>query len=250
MLKLASRLGRRDMSSNNTHSVAKRLATLSIAGGALGGCYLYSQYEKEQTAKNASKTIDKKERAKRHFQKLENWDTGRDDFSLVDCRNVSGKRVTNACFKGKWHLLYFGFTHCPDICPSELEKMTDVLTMLDETKDYKGIVPVFITIDPNRDTPALIVEYLQDYHERYMALSGSEEEIIQSAKGFRVYFTKGPVDEASGDYILDHTLINYLISPDGKLCDYYATTKYKPSQLAELITQRIDDWNLLHGEIE
>ena len=65
--------------------------------------------------------------------------------------------------------------------------MTDVLTMLDETKDYKGIVPVFITIDPNRDTPALIVEYLQDYHERYMALSGSEEEIIQSAKGFRVY---------------------------------------------------------------
>lgn len=253
MLKLASRLGRRGMSSNNnnnTHSVGKRIATLSICGGALGGLYYYSQWEKEQTKKLEAQSDNKKERARRHFSKLENWDTGRDDFSLVNCRDVGGKRITNASFKGKWHLLYFGFTHCPDICPSELEKTTDVLTMLDETDNYSGIVPVFITIDPSRDTPEKIVEYLKDYHERYMALSGSEEEIIQAAKGFRVYFTKGPVDEASGDYILDHTLINYLISPDGKLCDYYATTKYKPSQLAELITKRVDDWNLLHGETE
>ena len=105
---------------------------------------------------------------------------------------------------------------------------------------------MFITIDPQRDTPELINEYLEPYHERYLGLTGTPENIISAAKGFRVYFTKGPVDQ-DGDYILDHTLITYLIAPNGKLVDFYATTKRKPSELVALIKERIEWWNLLHN---
>jgi len=229
--------------------VLKRVVHTAGVGAVLYGAYRAKRWSDEEAEKELQATQAKADKARQYFKKLETWDTGREEFALVNCKDIAGKRVTNKSFKGQWSLLYFGFTHCPDICPSELEKVTDVLTMLDETETYKGIVPVFITIDPKRDAPQKIVEYLQDYHERYMALTGSEDEIIQAAKGFRVYFTKGPVDE-SGDYILDHTLINYLISPDGKLADFYGTTKYKPSQLADLIKERIDDWNLLHEEVK
>jgi len=230
---------------NKKHSVGKRLFNIGMGAGLAGTVYFGYGYYRSQQAKK-TEAVDK---AEKHFQKMENWDYGREDFSLANCKDLKGKRITNDDFKGRWSLLYFGFTHCPDICPSELEKTTDVITMLDETEKYRGIVPVFITIDPARDHPEKILEYLQDYHPRYQALTGTDKEIIQAAKGFRVYFTKGPVD-TEGDYILDHTLITYLISPDGKLVDYYGTTKYKPSQLAGLITDTIDAWSLLNPDIQ
>lgn len=228
-----------------------RLRNVAILAGLGGGVYYgLNQYQKAKfnQRKEENSEYDK---AKAHFQKMENIDIGGQEFSLVNCKDPTGARVTFEDFRGKWHLVYFGFTHCPDICPSELEKMTDVLTILDEdvndTKNnYNQIVPVFITIDPSRDSPKCILEYLKDYHPRYLALTGSEQDILNAAKGLRVYFTKGPVD-ADGDYILDHTLITYLIAPDGSLCDFFGTTKYVPSQLVTMIKEKIDFYNLLHG---
>ena len=159
------------------HSFGKRLAVVSGFGALLYGSYFtYTWYLEKKYNERKNKDF-KSDQARAHYEKMEHIDIGGQEFSLVNCKNVDGKRVTGEDFKGKWHLLYFGFTHCPDICPSELEKMTDVLTILDEDMDdvdnkYNSIVPVFITIDPSRDSPANILKYLRDYHPRYLALRG------------------------------------------------------------------------------
>ena len=127
-------------------------------------------------------------------------------FSLVD---VDGKRVTSDDLQGKWALLYFGFTKCPDICPEEMTKVSDVLKRL----DAKGqiIQPVFITIDPSRDTKARLKSYFAEggFHERFLALTGTHEEVRKACRAYRVYFTKPTPEEVKrGDYLLDLSLIH------------------------------------------
>ncbi|KAJ8906505.1 hypothetical protein NDN08_002998 [Rhodosorus marinus] len=138
-------------------------------------------------------------------------------FTLVD---TSGKSVTDKDYLGKFMLIYFGFTFCPDICPDELEKISEALDLLSEP-DQERIVPIMISVDPYRDTPERVKEYLKDFHPRFEGLTGDEDEIEQVAKEYRVYFSKADVTEVGDDYLMDHSIITYLIGPDGNFIEFF-----------------------------
>lgn len=140
-------------------------------------------------------------------------------FDLID---TEGKRRTHEEFLGRWLLVYFGFTHCPDVCPEELEKLSEVIERL--FKSNVDIVPLFITVDPHRDKPELIKKYLAEFSDKFIGLSGDDEQTGKTAKSFRVYYSPGPKD-ADDDYIVDHTIISYLIGPKGQLIEYFGQTK-------------------------
>ncbi|KAI8984648.1 SCO1/SenC-domain-containing protein [Mycotypha africana] len=125
--------------------------------------------------------------------------------------------------KGKFNIVYFGFTHCPDICPDELDKMAEVVDKVKkDLKEDNILVPVFITCDPRRDTPAVVKEYVKDFHEDLIGLTGTEEEIRKVAKLFRVYVSSPPDAADDNDYLVDHSIFFYLMDPEGQFLDCYA----------------------------
>lgn len=141
-------------------------------------------------------------------------------FDLFD---VDGKRVTSEMFKGKYVLLYFGFTFCPDICPDELRKMQKALKDLNLLKGMPEVVPVFITIDPDRDTPDRLKEYRKSWSPDIHWLTGSKEKIDEAAKAYRVYYSIPTEDEKMGDndYLVDHSIFFYLLNPEGEFMEFF-----------------------------
>eukprot|EP00759_Apiculatamorpha_spiralis_P052481 PhF_6_TR5732/c0_g1_i1/m.8447/K07152/SCO1_2; protein SCO1/2 len=140
-------------------------------------------------------------------------------FELTD---TNGKRVRDTDFRGKFLYIYFGFSNCPDICPAEMDKLTRMTTALDRKIGKDKWQPLFITVDPQRDTPKVLKEYLTDFHPRIIGLTGTLEEIERVARAYRVYFSI-PDESNPKDYLVDHSIIMYLMSPEGKFVDY--TTK-------------------------
>jgi protein SCO1/2 len=132
-------------------------------------------------------------------------------FSLVD---ETGKPVTERDFADRWMLVYFGFTYCPDVCPTELGTMAAAIDALGP--DGERVVPVLITIDPERDTPAALADYVSRFHPRMRGLTGSPEQIAEVARRYRVYYAKARRADA-GDYLMDHSSFIYLVGPDGRV---------------------------------
>eukprot|EP00656_Telonema_subtile_P050852 TRINITY_DN6696_c0_g1_i1.p1 TRINITY_DN6696_c0_g1~~TRINITY_DN6696_c0_g1_i1.p1 ORF type:complete len:158 (-),score=50.99 TRINITY_DN6696_c0_g1_i1:95-568(-) len=126
-----------------------------------------------------------------------------------------GKVHSSEDFKGQHMLVYFGFTNCPDICPAELEKMAQMVTDIDADEETGPLQPIFITIDPKRDTPAIMKEYATEFHPRFLALSGDEATLKAVAKAYRVYYSIPDDIEEGEDYLVDHSIIMYLMGPDG-----------------------------------
>lgn len=137
-------------------------------------------------------------------------------FSLLD---QDGKRVTEKDFRGKYMLIYFGYTYCPDICPAELQVMSAALDELGEKAEK--VTPVFITVDPERDTVEQMKSYVGNFHPRLVGLTGSKEEIQAAAKAYRVYYARAKSESAT-DYLMDHASIVYLMSPDGEYLAHFA----------------------------
>lgn len=160
-------------------------------------------------------------------------------FSLSD---VDGKRVSSEDFKGRWALLYFGFTKCPDICPEELHKVTEVLHRLDARG--QRLQPVFITIDPSRDTPERMKSYFADagLHPSFVALTGTHDEVRKACRAYRVYFSKPTEEEVKrGDYLLDHSIISYLVDPEGEFADYYGKS-LSADEMFTRVSKLVSDW--------
>ncbi len=140
-------------------------------------------------------------------------------FALVD---HTGRAVTDRDFLGAYMLVFFGYTHCPDVCPTDLMVVGEAMEMLGAAGDK--VRPVFITIDPARDTVAVMADFVSHFHPRLLGLTGTREQIAAVAKRYRVRWRKFYVveDEAGGvapaaedEYLLDHTAAIYLIGPDG-----------------------------------
>lgn len=151
--------------------------------------------------------------------------------------DLEGKEFTEQNLLGQWTLLYFGFTFCPDICPEELDKMSEALDILDENKKLPTVQPIFISIDPDRDTPEKLKVYLEDFHPRMFALTGTNEETKATAKTYRVYYSR-PEPDGSDDYLVDHTIIMYLISPSGEFVQHYGQLM-TPQEMAAGIAKKI-----------
>lgn len=154
-------------------------------------------------------------------------------FSLID---HDGRRVTQDDFKGKYLLLYFGFTRCPDICPEELDKMA--LVLKDVNAESNVVKPVFITCDPARDSTADLKKYLAEFDESILGLTGSYDEIKQVCKAFRVYFSTPREVKEGEDYLVDHSIFFYLMDPQGQFVDAFGRN-YTPEQAARRMKEYI-----------
>lgn len=130
-------------------------------------------------------------------------------FTLID---QDGKTVTDASFKGKPFLVFFGFTHCPDVCPTTLYEISEVLKQLGP--DANRTAALFITVDPERDTPGELKRYISSFHSGIVGLTGSQEAIDAVAREYRVFAKKVPGKD--GDYTMDHTAVVFLMDKEGR----------------------------------
>jgi Uncharacterized protein SCO1/SenC/PrrC, involved in biogenesis of respiratory and photosynthetic systems len=134
-------------------------------------------------------------------------------FELVD---QNGKPITEQAFRGKPTVLFFGFTHCPEVCPTTLFELSDWLPKVDP--DGTKLGAYFVTVDPERDTPDILGRYISNVTDRVIGIAGPPEKVAEVVKGFRVYAKKVPLDEAdpNGDYTMDHTASIFLLDAEGR----------------------------------
>lgn len=157
-------------------------------------------------------------------------------WSLVD---LDGNLVTNKSFEGKWLLLYFGFARCPDICPSEMVKVGKVIDTLrkEHPEVAKKIQPVFVSVDPARDSLKALRSFAKDFHPSYIFLTGSPTQVEAMAKLYRVYVSKA--DETDdGDYLVDHSIVVYFHDDTGDIADCF-TQSMRPSDVVTKIVERM-----------
>jgi cytochrome oxidase Cu insertion factor (SCO1/SenC/PrrC family) len=155
-------------------------------------------------------------------------------FTLTD---QTGKTRTEQDLKGSYNLIYFGYTFCPDVCPTALQVMTSAMDRLDKNTQQK-ITPVFITIDPTRDTVEQLRSYVENFHPRMIGLTGTNEQIAQAARAYRVYYAKSKDGGDTTEYLMDHSSIVFLIDPDGLYVTHF-THATEPDRMAETLRQKI-----------
>jgi protein SCO1/2 len=154
-------------------------------------------------------------------------------FTLTD---ETGRAVTSDSFKGQWRLMYFGFTYCPDICPTDTAKLAAGLKLFEEKhpKEAAKLQPLFLTVDPERDTPAALAEFTDSFHPRLLGLTGSREQVESALKAFRVYAQKVPGTTPDA-YTYDHLAVFYLMDPDGRPVQFLAGPAATPQGIADML---------------
>ena len=158
-------------------------------------------------------------------------------FALID---HTGRSVTDEDFHGLFLLIFFGFTSCPDICPTTLLEITETLELLGERAT--AIQPVFVTVDPARDTPDVLADYLGHFHPQLLGLTGSEAQIAAVARAYKVHRRKVVLkDEADDrDYLVDHSSLAYLMGPEGEfvsLFPYNTASEFMAKAIERYIDQ-------------
>lgn len=157
-------------------------------------------------------------------------------FTLVD---QHGETRTRDDFAGQYRMIYFGYTYCPDVCPTALWAMSQALDQLEQRAPElaRQVTPIFVTVDPERDTVEHLAGYAASFHPRMVALTGSQQQVAEAAKAFRVFYRKVDDDSAT-DYLMDHSSFIFLMGPDGRYLTH-GTHQQSPDELARLIEQAI-----------
>ena len=153
-------------------------------------------------------------------------------FQLID---AAGRPVGDADFRGRRMLIHFGYTYCPDVCPTELQAMSVALDRLGGAAE--AIQPLFITVDPERDTPEQLASYCKHFHPRLVCLTGTPEQVASAAKSYRVFYarTRSRDRDAPADsYLMDHSAYIYLMSADGAYLTHFGAGT-DPEAMAERI---------------
>jgi len=195
--------------------------------------YGYFRYEKASLQEKRQKELEEKQYGRAHIG---------GSFTLTTHHN---KPFSELDLLGKWNLLYFGFTNCPDICPAELDKIGAIVDSLE--KDNGTIFqPVFISVDPARDSLSQIGLYLTDFNRRFVGLTGPYDTIKSICKAYRVYFSTPPNADPKGDYLVDHSIFIYLMDPNGEFVEAFgqATTV---DDVVGRVRREIDLWEKAHG---
>jgi protein SCO1/2 len=155
-------------------------------------------------------------------------------FSLLD---PTGKRVTEKDFAGRPMLVFFGFTHCPDVCPAGLQVIAAALDKLGDKA--KGVTPIFITVDPERDTPEVVGKYVASFDKEIVGLSGSPADIAAVTTAYRVYVNKVPDESTPGEYSVDHSSFMYLMDANGEFAKHFPST-VDAGELADALAKAVD----------
>jgi len=139
-------------------------------------------------------------------------------FTLTD---HNGQQVTEKTYAGQFMMVFFGYTFCPDVCPTTLTTLSDTMDILGESG--KKVTPIFVSVDPARDTPDHLKDYVAYFHPSVVALTGTEDQIKAVTKAYRVYYAKAkPTEDDPEDYLVDHSSITYLIGPDGLFVEHFS----------------------------
>jgi protein SCO1/2 len=154
-------------------------------------------------------------------------------FSLVD---TDGKRTTDQDFRGKLMLVFFGYTHCPDICPTELQTIAEVMEKLGP--DAGKVAPIFISVDPERDTPEVLSAYVKSFNQSITGLTGTANEVTSAANAYRVYYRKAAAAAGGDDYSVDHSAFIYLMDREGKYLTHF-TFNTQPAAMIDVIKKHI-----------
>lgn len=176
-------------------------------------------------------------------------------FELID---QNGNKMTDQDLKGRYSLVsaaghldrharadlrrqvYFGFTHCPDICPEELDKMARMFDLVEEQRPG-AVAPVFVTCDPARDGPKEMKDYLLEFHPKFIGLTGTYDQIKAMCKAYRVYFSTPSEVQPGQDYLVDHSIYFYLMDPEGDFVEALGR-QHSPDQAAKIILDHMKDW--------
>jgi protein SCO1/2 len=154
------------------------------------------------------------------------------DFALV---GQDGKVHRWSDFEGQWRIVYFGYTYCPDICPTDVQRFSQGLEEFarDHPKLAANVQPIFVTVDPARDTPEVLGQFVSNFHPRLLGLTGTPEQIADAAKKFGVYYSRGR-EGAGGSYEMNHSSTTYLFDPAGDPVAILPTDKGADAVAAEL----------------
>lgn len=159
-------------------------------------------------------------------------------FTLVD---QTGKTRTEQDFRGQYMLIYFGYTYCPDVCPTELQAISNAMDLLPEDT-ARQVQPIFISVDPERDTVAAMADYVPHFHPRLIGLTGTLEQTSAAAKAYRVYYVKAFEDgepKDSDSYLVDHSSFIYLMGKDGAYIRHFNYGE-TPEKIAEGIEKVVE----------
>jgi protein SCO1/2 len=155
-------------------------------------------------------------------------------FVLVNC---DGDVVSQADFLGKWVFFYFGFVHCPEICPIELNRMTKVVDAVRAQRPRDTLQPLFVSCDVKRDSLAAIREYLSIFHKDFIGLSGTPNQINATCKSYRIYYSLPDEESASsGDYLIDHSIAIFLFDPQGRFVDFFGS-RYDHNEISAKVVE-------------
>ena len=160
-------------------------------------------------------------------------------FTLVD---KSGKQVRWSDFAGQYRIVYFGYTFCPDACPMDVQAMMSGYRTFEQARPALAakVQPIFISIDPARDTPQAVGQFAAAFHPRLLGLTGTPEQVAAAARAFAAYSAKG--EESAGGYLMDHSRAAYLMGPQGEPIALLPVDKAPPGQAAAAVAAELEKW--------